>query len=142
VHSCPGGDRDSTHSADINYADLLPLLFQLNATNFYLEYAGEKDKRSVLFSIKENLRPHQNVFIGVIDVLNPRVETPEEIRDIILGAAEIIPEGHLGTTDDCGFAPFADDTSTSRDTAFAKIQSRIEGTRKAEEVLNKKHVAI
>ncbi len=27
-----------------------------------------------------------------------------------------------------GFSPFADDTSTSRDTAFAKIASRIEGT--------------
>ncbi|HEX7457543.1 MAG TPA: 5-methyltetrahydropteroyltriglutamate--homocysteine methyltransferase, partial [Ginsengibacter sp.] len=40
VHSCPGGDHDSTHSADISYADLLPLLFELNAGNFYLEYAG------------------------------------------------------------------------------------------------------
>jgi 5-methyltetrahydropteroyltriglutamate--homocysteine methyltransferase len=32
------------------------LLFELNATNFYLEYAGEKDKRQVLEVIKENLR--------------------------------------------------------------------------------------
>jgi hypothetical protein len=31
-------------------------------------------------------------------------------------------------TDDCGFSPFADDTSTSRETAFAKIKSRVEGT--------------
>ncbi|HEY6977635.1 MAG TPA: cobalamin-independent methionine synthase II family protein [Chitinophagaceae bacterium] len=142
VHSCPGGDYDSTHSADINYADLLPLLFQLKATNFYLEYAGEKDKQSVLLSVKENLRLDQRVFIGVIDVLNPRVETPEEIRDAILEAAEIIPIDQLGTTDDCGFSPFADDTSTSRDTAFAKITSRIRGTKRAEEMLNKKQVAI
>jgi 5-methyltetrahydropteroyltriglutamate--homocysteine methyltransferase len=34
----------------------------------------------------------------------------------------------LGTCDDCGFAPFADDTSTSRDIAFAKIRARVEGT--------------
>jgi len=32
------------------------------------------------------------------------------------------------TTDDCGFAPFADDVSTSRDTAFAKIRARVDGT--------------
>src|SRR5450432_229585 len=70
VHSCPGGDHDSTHSADINYADLLPLLFELNAGNFYLEYAGEKDKRSVLASIKENIHPSQHVFIGVTNVLD------------------------------------------------------------------------
>jgi len=135
VHSCPGGDHDSTHSADINYSDLLPSLFELNAGNFYLEYAGEKDKRLVLASIKENMRPSQRVFIGVTNVLDPRVETPEEIRDIILEAAEMISPQQLGTTDDCGFAPFADDLSTSRDTAFSKIKSRIEGTRLAEEKL-------
>ena len=29
VHTCPGGDRDSTHSADVDYVGLLPALFQL-----------------------------------------------------------------------------------------------------------------
>jgi len=137
VHSCPGGDHDSTHSADINYADLLPLLFELNAGNFYLEYAGEKNKQDVLQSIKENLRSSQRVFIGVTNVLDPRIETPEEIRDTIIEAAEKIPLQQLGTTDDCGFSPFADDLSTSRDTAFAKIRARIEGTKLAEEKLSK-----
>ena len=28
VHTCPGGDKDSTHSADIDYAELLPGLFR------------------------------------------------------------------------------------------------------------------
>jgi 5-methyltetrahydropteroyltriglutamate--homocysteine methyltransferase len=44
----------------------------------------------------------------------------------------IIPLESLGATDDCGFSPFADDTSTSRETAFAKIRSRLEGTAMAE----------
>jgi 5-methyltetrahydropteroyltriglutamate--homocysteine methyltransferase len=34
----------------------------------------------------------------------------------------------LGTTDDCGFSPFADDVSIARDTAFKKIQARVQGT--------------
>ncbi len=135
VHSCPGGDHDSTHSADISYADLLPLLFQLNAGNFFLEYAGEKNKQDVLQCIKENLGANQTVFIGVTNVINPRIETPEEIRDTILEASEIIPLNQLGTTDDCGFSPFADDVSTSRDTAFAKIKARVEGTKLAEQKL-------
>ena len=138
VHSCPGGDRDSTHSADISYSNLLPLLFDLNATNFYLEYAGENDKRAVLESIREHIKPFQKVFLGVTNVLDPRIETAEEIRDAILEAAEIIPVAQLGTTDDCGFSPFADDLSTSRDTAFAKIRSRIEGTKLAEQKLSQK----
>jgi 5-methyltetrahydropteroyltriglutamate--homocysteine methyltransferase len=142
VHSCPGGDHDSTHSADIPYESLLPLLFQLNAGNFYLEFAGENDKRAVLSSIKENLKPTQRVFLGVTDVLKPRVESPKEISDAILEAVEFIPIEQFGTTDDCGFAPFADDTSTSRDIAFAKIKSRIDGTHLAEQALSKTSVSM
>jgi len=137
VHSCPGGDHDSTHSADIPYAALLPLLFQLNAGNFYLEFAGEKDKPVVLSAIKENLRPGQTVFLGVTNVLDPRVETAAEICDTILEAASFIPLQQLGTTDDCGFSPFADDASTSRDIAFKKIKARVDGTRLAEAYLSK-----
>ncbi len=35
VHTCPGGDLDSTHSADVDYAELLPSLFELRVGNFY-----------------------------------------------------------------------------------------------------------
>jgi 5-methyltetrahydropteroyltriglutamate--homocysteine methyltransferase len=142
VHSCPGGDHDSTHSADISYSELLPLLFRLNAGNFYLEFAGEKNKLTVLQCIKENLNPSQRVFLGVTNVLAPRVESVGEVFDEILQAAEYIPAAQLGTTDDCGFSPFADDTSTSRDIAFAKIKSRIEGTRLAEKALGKTSVFV
>ncbi len=81
VHTCPGGDCDSTHSAEVDYAELLPSLFE---------------------------------------------------------AAEYIPVEQLGTTDDCGFSPFSDDTSTTRETAFAKIQARVQGTRLAAEILAKR----
>lgn len=137
VHTCPGGDHDSTHSADISYTALLPHLFQLNAGNFYLTYAAEKDKATVLQTIKETVKPNQKVFLGVTNVLDPRVETAEEVRDLILEAAGTIPVDQLGTTDDCGFSPFADDTSTSRETAFAKIKARLDGTALAEKALNK-----
>jgi 5-methyltetrahydropteroyltriglutamate--homocysteine methyltransferase len=140
VHSCPGGDQDSTHSADISYAALLPLLFQLNAGNFYLEYAGEKNKSQVLNIIHQTKKPEQVVFLGVTNVLNPRIETAQEIRDTILEAAEIIPVSQLGSTDDCGFSPFADDDSTSREIAFEKIRARVDGTKLAEEAIQtKKH---
>ena len=57
------------------------------------------------------------------------------MRDRVLEAAEFIPIESLGTTDDCGFSPFADDTSTSRETAFAKIRNRVEGTAMAAKAL-------
>lgn len=136
VHTCPGGDHDSTHSAEVDYADLLPSLFQLKAGNIYMQMASEKNPDHVLAIIKEHIRPNQRVFVGVIDVLNPEVEEPELVRDRILRAAEYIPVGQLGSTDDCGFSPFEDDTSTGRDTAFAKIRARVIGTELAAKVLN------
>lgn len=128
VHTCPGGDCDSTHSADVDYSELLPLLFELNAGSFYMELARESDRPRVLRGVREHLRPGQRVFVGVIDVLDPRIETAEEVRDRVLEAAEYIPVNQLGTTDDCGYAPFSDDVSTTRETAFAKIRARVEGT--------------
>ena len=71
VHTCPGGDRDSTHSADVDYAELLPSLFQLNVTNFYVALAGEKDRRRVLKIIREHLKPDQRIFVGVVVAHRP-----------------------------------------------------------------------
>ena len=135
VHTCPGGDHDSTHSADVDYADLLPDLFELLAGRFYLQVSSEKDRARTLKLIKQLARPGQLIFVGVIDPINPAVETPEQVRDRILEAAEYIPLSQLGSTDDCGFSPFADDTSTARETAFAKIRARVDGNRMASEAL-------
>jgi 5-methyltetrahydropteroyltriglutamate--homocysteine methyltransferase len=91
----------------------------------------------VLKIIRDYLKPDQRVFIGVVAPIEPRVETPKEIRDRVLEAAEYVPVEQLGTTDDCGFSPFSDDTSTSRDTAFAKIRARVLGTALAAEILGR-----
>jgi 5-methyltetrahydropteroyltriglutamate--homocysteine methyltransferase len=138
VHTCPGGDRDSTHSAEVDYAELLPSLFELEAGNFYIALAGEKDRVRALKIIRGHMKPNQRIFVGVVAPIDPRVETPEEIRDRVLEAAEYIPIEQLGTTDDCGFSPFSDDTSTSRETAFDKIRARVEGTALASEIIEGK----
>ena len=116
--------------------DLLPSLFTLNVTNFYVALAGERDRRGVLELIRKHLKPHQRVFVGVIAPIDPRLETAEEVCDRVLEAARYIPVDQLGTTDDCGFSPFCDDTSTTRELAFAKIRARVEGTALAEKVIS------
>jgi 5-methyltetrahydropteroyltriglutamate--homocysteine methyltransferase len=135
VHTCPGGDRDSTHSADVDYAGLLPALFRLRVGRFYIQLASEPDRRRVLGEVKKLLKPGQTLFVGVTDPINPKMESPEEVCNRVLEAAEVIPVASLGTTDDCGFSPFADDTSTSRDIAFAKVRSRVKGTAMASQAL-------
>jgi 5-methyltetrahydropteroyltriglutamate--homocysteine methyltransferase len=138
VHTCPGGDRDSTHSAEVDYADLLPSLFQLNAGNFYVALAIEPDRKHVLRIIRKHIKPDQRVFVGVIATIDPRIETAEEVSERVLEAADYIPVAQLGTADDCGFSPFCDDRSTTRETAFAKIRARVEGTARAARKLSQR----
>lgn len=136
VHTCPGGDRDATHSADIDYAKLLPELFRLKAGKFYIQLASEPNRARVLQIIRQHAKQEQRIFVGVIDPINARVETPQEVRDRVLEAARHIAPERLGTTDDCGFAPFSDDESTPRETALEKIRARVAGTALAAQMLD------
>jgi methionine synthase II (cobalamin-independent) len=147
LHTCPGGDRDSVHSADVPYSDLLPSMFGINAGYFLIQLASERDKDRVYQLIGENLRSDadgvtQMAYVGVINPLNPRVESAEEVRDALVRAASFIPKEQLGATDDCGFSPFSIDEKPNhgspdfaRETAWQKITNRVEGTKLAAEKL-------
>jgi methionine synthase II (cobalamin-independent) len=147
VHTCPGGDRDSVHSADVDYNDLLPSMFQLNAGYFLMQLASERDKDRVYQIIGDNLRGDANgvtqmAYIGVINPLNPRIESAEEVRDALVRASNFIAKEQLASTDDCGFSPFSIDEKPShgspdyaRDVAFEKIKNRVAGTKLAAEKL-------
>ncbi|MER7576676.1 cobalamin-independent methionine synthase II family protein [Streptomyces sp. NPDC126514] len=135
VHTHPGADQDCAHSLDVDYTELLPELFRLKAGTFYLQMASEAEPERALKVARDSSADDQRLFIGVIDPSNPRVESAEEVSDRVLEAASHIPVERLGTCDDAGFAPYADDTSTSREIAFAKIEARVRGTRMAAEKL-------
>ncbi|EJU00537.1 UROD/MetE-like protein [Dacryopinax primogenitus] len=147
VHTCPGGDCDSVHSLDVDYHELLPSLFQMNAGYFLIELASEKDKAKVYKEIGKTIRSDANgvkqvAFVGVINPLNPEVETPEHVCEALLEAAKYIPKDQLGATDDCGFSPFSIDVKPkhgspdfARDVAFQKIANRVKGAKMASEKL-------
>jgi methionine synthase II (cobalamin-independent) len=147
IHTCPGGDRDSVHSADVPYRNLLPEMFKMNAGYFLIQLASERDKDPVYKMIGQYLREDANgvpqtAYIGVINPLNPRVESPEEVRDALVRAANFIPKERLGATDDCGFSPFSIDEKPNhgspdyaREVAFQKIRNRVQGTTMAAEKL-------
>src|SRR6202049_1489659 len=102
VHTCPGGDFHATHSAEVDYADLLPRFFELKAENFYVALACEQDRRRVLKIIRKYLKPNQRIFVGVISPIRAGIESAEEVRDRVLEASEYIPIEQLGTTGACG----------------------------------------
>ncbi|CAE6464874.1 unnamed protein product [Rhizoctonia solani] len=137
VHTCPGGDWDSTHSLDVPYELLLKEMFKLNAGYFLIQCASEKDRNKVFKLIGKHIRRDANgvkqvAYIGVTSTIDPRVETPEEVAQMLVAASKYIPTDQLGATDgtvnapflfqrslqltrplpscsDCGFSPFCDD---------------------------------
>ncbi|MGI8863090.1 MAG: hypothetical protein ACR2JH_01615 [Solirubrobacteraceae bacterium] len=143
IHTCPGGDTDSVHSAEVPYEKLLDHMFEMNAGYFLIQCASEKDKEKVYKLCGDNRREDadgvaQVCFMGVVNGLDPTVETPEQIRDQLLTAAKYIPKERLGATDDCGFAPFSIDMKpkhgspdVARDIAFQKIANRVKGAQMA-----------
>ena len=147
IHVCPGGDRDSVHSADVPYENLLKELFKLNAGYFLMQFSSERDKDPVYESVGKHSRDDANgvpqvVYFGVCSGQSPRPETAQEIRDMLVRAADFMPKERIGSTDDCGFSPFSIDEKPqhgspdyARDVAFQKIANRIEGTKMAAEKL-------
>ncbi len=147
IHTCPGGDRDSVHSADVPYANLLPEMFKMNAGYFLIQLASERDKDPAYEMIGKHSRDDANgvpqiCYVGVTVTQSPRPESAQEICDQLVRAANFIPKDRLGSTDDCGFSPFSIDEKPNhgspdyaRDIAFQKITNRIQGTKMAAEKL-------
>jgi methionine synthase II (cobalamin-independent) len=150
IHTCPGGDCDSVHSKEVPYDLLLEHMFEMNAGYFLIQCASEDDRESVYKLCGKYSRDDANgvaqvCFMGVINPLNPEVETAELVRDELLTAAEHIPPQRLGATDDCGFSPFSRDVKPkhgspdfARDVAMQKISARLEGARQASAKLEQK----
>ena len=67
------------------------------------------------------LLPGKDVLVGVIDVANDRVETPEEVADTIGRALQFVARDHLFACTNCGMAPMA------RALAVAKLQALAQG---------------
>jgi methionine synthase II (cobalamin-independent) len=138
---------DSVHSKEVPYEKLLSKMFQLNVGYFLIQCASEEDKENVYrlcgrYSREDADGVPQVCFIGVINPLDPEVETPEEVRDRLLAAAKHIPPERLGATDDCGFSPFSRDEKPrhgspdfARDIAMQKIGNRVKGAAMASEEL-------
>ena len=142
VHTCPGNDNDSAHSADVDYAELIPELFQIEAGYFLIQAASEAEPDSVARLVGGQLRRigegggrAPRVLLGVTRPTSPKLETAEEVRDQLVKAARFVPPELLGSTDDCGFSPYLVDEKPrhgspdfARDVAFAKIATRVRGT--------------
>jgi 5-methyltetrahydropteroyltriglutamate--homocysteine methyltransferase len=62
----------------------------------------------------------KDVLIGVIDVATERIETPEEIADLIAKAAEYVPAQKIIASTNCGMAPMRREIAAMKLDALAR----------------------
>ncbi len=135
VHTCPGSDRNSAHSAEIDDAQLLPSLFELKVGSFYIALAGVPDRCACSRSFASNSSPACASSSGSS---RRSIRTSRRRKKCATACSRRRSTSRcpqLGSTDDYGFSRCCDDTSTTRDTALSKIWARIDGTAMAAEIL-------
>jgi 5-methyltetrahydropteroyltriglutamate--homocysteine methyltransferase len=74
----------------------------------------------------------KDVLVGVIDVATDRVETPQQVSEVIQQALKYVPAKHLFPCTNCGMAPM------DREIAIAKLRALAAGAALARKKLGKK----
>jgi len=98
------------------YAHVLPLLARSCVDQISIELAGSNVPPSVLA-----LAGTKTIAVGVIDVADERVETPDDVAATIALARRYVPDERIVCSTNCGMAPMA------REVAYAKLRSLSDG---------------
>jgi len=119
LHICYG-NRYGKPTWEGSYRYLFPAILDARVQQLTLEFARRGEEDVALF--REFKAPFE-LGLGVIDVKNPTVETPDMVAERIRKALEIVPAERLYVNPDCGCLHLP------RDVAFAKLCAMVEGTR-------------
>jgi 5-methyltetrahydropteroyltriglutamate--homocysteine methyltransferase len=98
------------------YEEIFPALAKSRLDQVSLECIHSKVPVELLRLLKG-----KDVLVGVIDVADDAVETPQEVADVIAKALKYVPARHLFPCTNCGMAPM------DRDVAVQKLQSLAAG---------------
>jgi 5-methyltetrahydropteroyltriglutamate--homocysteine methyltransferase len=127
VHICYG-NRYGKPSWEGSYRYLFPTILKAKVHQLTLEFARRGGEDLDLF--KEFQAPF-DLGLGVIDVKNTDIETPDMVAEHIRKALEVLPAERIQILTDCGCFHLP------RDVTFAKMKAMVEGTRIVRKELGK-----
>ncbi len=108
------------------YEEIFPVLARSRIDQISLECIHSKVPIELLRLLKG-----KDVLVGVIDVADDRVETPQEVASVIERALKYVPAKHFFACTNCGMAPM------QRDVAAAKLRALVAGTALARKRIQK-----
>jgi 5-methyltetrahydropteroyltriglutamate--homocysteine methyltransferase len=98
------------------YEEIFPALAKSKVKQVSLECIHSKVPIELLKLLKG-----KDVLVGVIDVASDKIETAQEVAEVIQKASKYVPAKHLYPCTNCGMAPM------DRDIALAKLQALTAG---------------
>ena len=138
-----GGVKKSMHICFSDYSALWPHVLELeDCLELQLEFAN-RDSRELGTGDEERpgyrdtlrlfkVHGYPDVGLGVLDIHSDFVEPAELVRDRILYAVKVLDDpGRIQVNPDCGLR------TRSWDVVYEKLANMVQGTRLAEDVLNK-----
>ena len=109
------------------YEEIFPALAKSRIDQVSLECINSRIPVELLRLLKG-----KDVLVGVIDVATNRVETPQEVAEVIQRALKYVPARHFYACTNCGMAPM------DREVALKKLQALVAGTELAKKKLRGK----
>jgi 5-methyltetrahydropteroyltriglutamate--homocysteine methyltransferase len=119
MHMCFGNFRGRAVGKR-RYEPLFPHILECPIDQFVLEFASREMAEIDLWKRFPN---DKELAIGVVDVKNYYIETPEDVADRIRLALQYVAPEKLCIVPDCGFS------QTARWAALAKLKAMVQGTR-------------
>jgi len=120
THLCFGNYK-ARAVAPRKYAPMFPAFLELQADEVHLEMASRE------FAEIELIRPiaqAMDVVVGIVDVKNYYIETPEDIADRARRCLEFAPPERLSFAPDCGLS------QTARWAARKKLKALVDGVKR------------
>lgn len=118
MHMCFGNFRGRAVGKR-QYAPLFPHILECPIDQFVLEFASREMAEIDLW---ERFPNDKELAIGVIDVKNYYIETPEDVAERIRLALKFVQADKLAVVPDCGFS------QTARWATYRKLVSMVMGT--------------
>jgi 5-methyltetrahydropteroyltriglutamate--homocysteine methyltransferase len=101
-----------------SYAPVLDMMLRYNVSQLVLEFAN---RELAELPICAEIAAHKELAVGLIDVKNYYIETPEDVAERIQKVLQYMPAEKLTIVPDCGFS------QTARWAARAKLRSMVAG---------------
>ena len=131
LHVCYG-NRYGKPSWEGSYRYLFPAILDAHIQQLTLEFARRGGEDLDLF---REFKPPFELGVGVIDVKNHEVETPDMVAEHIRRALEVMPAERIAVLPDCGCFHLP------RDVAFAKLKAMVEGAKDGPQGIGKDKIS-